>query len=358
MNTLIEYANAFSNSGFGSPQACLVKILFGREIGLPPAIAVSEIDLIPSKAGVKAALNARTQVAMIRRRGLGDVRFVHVDDDGAQVEAWRADDERRLTFTFTREEARKADLLGKDNYRKWPQSMFIARALAKANHALFQEVFLGLAYTPDELGANTDENGRLLTLAETADTGVKRKASPLTPTVVQEATSEVAQAMHTPPPEPPPPVTDADDVTPAALLRNQIKTLAAKLLKLTKDEWEKIRPRFASDDSHELTIDELQRLKGYLSNLYLIRWAAGDLHIPADALQKVLQRRGATQDTELSEAAAAELAVKLAEKLTPFRRNLACETLAQALGITMTPEASTGGNGSRPAAAVSAPSTN
>jgi len=326
MNTFIEMATAAAAAGLASsPQAAFVKMLFGRELGLSPLVAVAEIDLIPGPAGVKPALNSRTQIALIRRRELGDIRLVAMTDDGTTVEAWRADrPNEKHQFSFTMKDAEKAGLTRKDNYRKYGPAMYAARATSKAAKALFQETFLGLAYTADELGVETDEDGRALALPPPAETGIKRKTPP--ESFTEKEADAIAETVHdnlatssesaptlnveVAPPTPPPPDTQ---------LIEDIKLLITKLLKLSPAEWTSIRSRFFGAPGTEPSNAQRMQLRQYLSNLQLIRWLRTDeLHIPNDKWQAVLQRRKVTQDIDLGVEEVQALADTLIEKTTPF----------------------------------------
>lgn len=355
INVLTEMANAVSHAGGGSAQAALIKMLFGRELGLSPMVALAEIDLIPTQSGIKPSLNARTQVCIIRRRGLGDIRLIEQTSEGAEVEAWRADDGNRKRFKFTVEDARRANLLSKDNWRKYPDSMYLARAIAKATKALFQEVFLGLAYTADELGAETDEDGRPVQLIPPPPTGItlKQPPAPLTATDAEQVATTVqatVQAIATPAAAPAPAAPPGPDLS---RLKDEIRILARDCLQLAPTDWKMIRARFAPDDRPELTPAELQRLHTYLRNLHMLRFCVKELGLTPEQLTTALTKRGATRDVELSETNASELTAKVAQRVTPFKLNKHEMATALQLGRAAPPKDS-GGNGLSPAVQVAA----
>jgi hypothetical protein len=61
------------------------------------------------------------------------------------------------------EDAKRANLTGKDNWTKYPRNMLFARALSNGQKWYAPDVFNGATvYTPDELGAVTDEDGNVI----------------------------------------------------------------------------------------------------------------------------------------------------------------------------------------------------
>jgi hypothetical protein len=363
MNVLVEIATAASVAGSGTPQACLLKMLYGRAAGIDPTIALAEIDLIPTQGGIKPTLNARTKVALIRRRELGDVRLVEYDDAHAIVDAWRTDQpDQHYRFEFNDDDMRRAGLHTKNNHRMWPQSMKIARAQGLACNALFQEVFLGLAYTADELGAETDEAGHTLALPPPVDNGIiKRKNDvpppTITPTEAETAVKQVfysttnvatceacggpgGEAQHVGkcpdcgrPGRAPLAETRLSSAGSQELLRlkDEIKVLAQTQLKFTREQWRQIRPRFGPENS-ELNLVQLQRLHRYLRDLWQLTWLHEELRIPSDKWQAALERRGAQTIEQLSQAAALELVGKLTVQISPFNLNKAVAKLNLVLG--------------------------
>jgi hypothetical protein len=80
-----------------------------------------------------------------------------------------------------------AKLENKDNWVKYRRSMKKARAVTECIREACPEVLMGATYTPDELGANTDELGEPIDLQQvpTTDAGpnVSRETRPETPIV-------------------------------------------------------------------------------------------------------------------------------------------------------------------------------
>ena len=169
------------------PADVLAVILTGRELGVGAMTAVRNFHVIEGAVTIPPKWKA----AEVRRRGLGRV-YPHqpprpyVADDGAEREKlcpcgmtdsandaeqamWHAErnDTPGIVFTYryTMEDASRvvinkdgATLDSKSNWKAYPQRMLSWRALGYLLDDAFAEVGTGL-YSPDEMGAVTDEEG-------------------------------------------------------------------------------------------------------------------------------------------------------------------------------------------------------
>jgi len=146
----------------GNPHAILACILYGRELGLTPMVSLREIDMIDGTPTSGAGIVA----AKVRAKGHRLWREEHRDEDGT-VTGVTAHGERtdgtRDSFTFTLAMANRAGLLGKQNWKTYPEAMLWARACTQLARFLFSDVFFGAVYTGEEIGReDTDEHGALL----------------------------------------------------------------------------------------------------------------------------------------------------------------------------------------------------
>lgn len=157
--TLTHMAKTFIDSGLlpqsiKKPEAALLIMWQGRELGIDPLQALNTINVIQGKPTVSPQL----MLALIRRSGqLVNAEF-KVDDKQAVVTLQRKG-ETPHTETFSMDDAKKLGLATKDNWQKQPKTMLKWRAVAAAARVVFPDVILGL-YTPEEMGANvtvTDE---------------------------------------------------------------------------------------------------------------------------------------------------------------------------------------------------------
>jgi hypothetical protein len=154
--TLNEMAVALFESGIlpntiRNAYAALAIIEKGRELGVPPMMALSNINMIEGKPSADAQI-----IAGLIYRDHGDDALVVTEstDKLATVQYKRRGWTEYREFTYAIEEARTAELTGKKNWQKMPRAMLRARAITGAAHMAFQDTVGGL-YTADELGSDS-----------------------------------------------------------------------------------------------------------------------------------------------------------------------------------------------------------
>jgi hypothetical protein len=143
----------------------LVKILAGKEIGVTPFQAMTNIHIIQGKATMGANLMA----AKVKGSGKYDYRITKLDSAsctiafkqrvgvGALGQGW----EDLGEFTYSIEDAKRASLVKSgSSWEKYPQNMLFARAISSGVRIYCPDVFNGnLVYVPEEMGAQVDEDG-------------------------------------------------------------------------------------------------------------------------------------------------------------------------------------------------------
>jgi hypothetical protein len=157
---------AMAKSGFFKSaqdyNKALTVALIGREMGVAPATAISGIHVIEGKPSMGANLMA----ALIKRSGKYTYRVVTNTTSECQIEFFEKVDGKFMsigTSEFTADDARSAGVLGKDNWKKYPKSMFFARALSIGARTHTPDVFGGHAvYHEGEIEATrfVEENGQ------------------------------------------------------------------------------------------------------------------------------------------------------------------------------------------------------
>jgi hypothetical protein len=150
----------------GKLPAILACVATGRALGLPDMTALRSIHIIDGKATFSAEL----MVMLTRQRGHSIVG--HVQEGVARITGTRVDNGDTITVEWTLAMADRAGLMGKSNWKKYPEAMLWARAVSQLCRALFADCFAGNTYTPEELGDDTrpsvDEEGEVqLTHADT-----------------------------------------------------------------------------------------------------------------------------------------------------------------------------------------------
>lgn len=115
--------------------------LAGSELGIPPMTAFRAIYFFDGRVVLSSAL----LVALAHKRVEGfRLDIVKSTEAGCWVEAMRPNMTMPAKFYFTLEDATRAGLTGKDNWKKYPAAMCIARASAMAVRAIAPEAGLGM----------------------------------------------------------------------------------------------------------------------------------------------------------------------------------------------------------------------
>lgn len=103
-----------------------VKIALGNSMGFSPAESMQGIDIIQGRPAVSAQLRG----ARMQRNGYMWA-VDRLDNKGCKLTIYKGT-VRLGEVSFLEEDAKMAGLLGKDNWKKDPSSMFFARAITRA----------------------------------------------------------------------------------------------------------------------------------------------------------------------------------------------------------------------------------
>jgi hypothetical protein len=190
-----EQAGVLVKTGFlpaaiKTPEQAMAIMLTGRELGIPPMQALRGVNVIQGTPAIKPELMLALCVQRIR--GF-KYRFADCDDKSATFVCSRPEMSQEYVSTFTLDDAKRAGLLGKENYSKWPANMLRWRAVGNALHVVAPDVLVGI-YTPDELGAETNEAGELV-VAPATTTGEIIDVEPATPDLISSQWSRKIHAM-------------------------------------------------------------------------------------------------------------------------------------------------------------------
>ena len=195
----------------------------GAMLGLHPMAAINGIYIIEGKASMSANLMS----AVVRAKGF-KLRVVTEGDWGPTFKATasivRPDDpEFTYSVTWTEAKAKRAELTGKDNWKKYPEAMAKARAISEVIREGATDALNGLVYTPEEIGANVNEAGDY----DPEDVGELTPEAPAAPSAKpparkqatngQQGTRKAKPAEKAPEPTPEP-VAEAVEDKPAAVL--------------------------------------------------------------------------------------------------------------------------------------------
>lgn len=172
------YASKLYN--VASPEAALMILLTGRDLGLTASQSLRAVYVVSGKPVV----SSDAMVAAIRRSGLcASWRVVETTVERCTIETTRRGEDQPERETFDLSDARRAGLDRKDVWRAYPRDMLRHRCAAALARRVYPDVILG-CYAPGELD-------------EPPVPAVVTSASPLTAAEVVE-TYDAAIASGTP----------------------------------------------------------------------------------------------------------------------------------------------------------------
>ena len=125
------------------PAGAYAIIQYGYELGLGPMTSLQNINLIQGKP----AANGQTMLSLAMSRG---VTFQVQEENSERCTIKFKRNDMEYISTFTLEDAKRAGLTGKDNWKNWPTEMLYWRSVAKGVRRIAPEAIMGL-YTPEEL---------------------------------------------------------------------------------------------------------------------------------------------------------------------------------------------------------------
>lgn len=156
----MDYAKSLSHSNLlpksyqGNPANLLFALEYADALGVQPIHAITSIHVISGKPTASADLMA----SVVRRAG--HKLRVTGDDTYAEAQLTRADDP---DFTFSARwdlaKARQANL-STPTWKQYPGAMLRSRAITEVIRAGAPDAMFGLVYTPEELGAEVDGEGK------------------------------------------------------------------------------------------------------------------------------------------------------------------------------------------------------
>lgn len=150
-------ASGLMPRGVSRPEAAFAIIAAGRELGLTAMQSLRSIHIIEGKPTLSADLVA----ALCKSRS--DVcqyfRLVESTDRIARYETQRRGEPAPTSMSFTIEDAQRAGVTGKDNWKKYPAAMLRARCITALARAVYPDLAMGV-YDPDEIAPEPVNMGR------------------------------------------------------------------------------------------------------------------------------------------------------------------------------------------------------
>jgi len=190
--TLARYAVASKLYNVSSPEAALMILLTGRDLGLTASQSLRAVYVVSGKPVV----SSDAMVAAIRRSGLADSwRVTESTAERCTITTRRRGESEPESETFTIEDARRAGLDRKDVWRAYPRDMLRHRCAAALARRVYPDVILG-CYAPGELDEPQPVDVR-----------------PSAPVVDAEAEAERRYQIGPPAPQAPPAPAERDPLT-------------------------------------------------------------------------------------------------------------------------------------------------
>jgi hypothetical protein len=143
----MQMAKLFAESGMfvdAKQQAqAFVKIIAGKEVGIPAFASMSGIHIIQGKPTLGAGVIA----SAIKGSGKYNYRVIEMSEKLCSIDFFEGK-EKIGNSEFTIEDAKKA---GTKNIDKFPKNMLFARAISNGVKWFCPDVFAGPVYVPEEM---------------------------------------------------------------------------------------------------------------------------------------------------------------------------------------------------------------
>lgn len=197
----------------GKPHDVYLTLLFGHDLGLTPAQALFNVDVVEGKP----RLNAVTTIALVKRSPLCKFfRLVDSTDELATYETQRVGEPTPQALTYTIAQAKKAGLTG-NNWAKHPATMLRHRCSQQLARIVYPDV-IGNLYEEDELdeirAAAREEMMSAPPPPPSAAPPARRAAHAPVIDIKETATPAAAPSKAAPPPATPPPASKGPATVP------------------------------------------------------------------------------------------------------------------------------------------------
>jgi hypothetical protein len=138
----------FAGALRGKPEEVTAVILAGNELGLQPMAALKSVDVIQGQP----ALRAHAMRGLLQSKG-HEVELLESTDEFCRMQGRRKGAENWQEVVWDIARARQLGLLGKDQWKKQPKTMLIARATGEICRLVASDVLHGMPYAAEELDA-------------------------------------------------------------------------------------------------------------------------------------------------------------------------------------------------------------
>lgn len=136
----------FAGALRGKPEEVTAVILAGNELGLKPMAALKSVDVIQGTP----ALRAHAMRGLVQSKG-HEIELAESDDTHCVMRGRRKGSDTWQEVTWDIPRATRLGLLNKDQWKKQPRTMLIARATGELCRLIASDVLHGLPYAAEEL---------------------------------------------------------------------------------------------------------------------------------------------------------------------------------------------------------------
>ncbi|WP_255951600.1 hypothetical protein [Streptomyces odontomachi] len=137
---------SFAGALKGKPEEVTAVILAGNELGLKPMAALKSIDVIQGTP----ALRAHAMRGLVQAAG-HEIELVDSGPEHCVMRGRRKGAENWQTVQWSVERAAQLGLTGKDQWKKQPQTMLVARATGELCRLIAADVLHGMPYAAEEI---------------------------------------------------------------------------------------------------------------------------------------------------------------------------------------------------------------
>lgn len=147
-----QVAERLSQSAFvpqqfrGKPVELTAAILAGIEVGLSPMSAMRSFDIISGQAAPRAI----TLRAVVQSHG-HEMVLIESTATRCRMKGRRKGSSEWQNVAWTIERAKDLGLTGKDNWKKQPAAMLVARATSELARLIASDAILGIGYSSEEV---------------------------------------------------------------------------------------------------------------------------------------------------------------------------------------------------------------
>lgn len=259
--TIAKAGDAVPKGYRGNPGAVLLARAWADQRGLDILTALQTVSFVQGRPVIDASM----QRALAKAAGYRVLIPQATPQAATARVVERSSGEVIGEATYTIDDAKRAQLTSKDNWKRNPEDMLVARATTRAMRRFAPEVMVGLVAGEDELDEITEREDPIAVLTENAG----EDQDPKTVDVAHDPVGESQEPSGTPSDVPPEssPAPD-DDIADAEVVEDSPITdatrgavLAAMTEAKTRDDWG-TRAQKMQDEGIQMVVKKMTETEG------------------------------------------------------------------------------------------------